>query len=1027
MLRERAKLAAHAQPAQRGAITGTIVGGYGQPIAGACVTAIGSAGTVLAAAAPDGTFRLGGLASGSYVLEYRGCGATGRYLTSWSGGTGSRQSAAHVRVTAGQVRHVPVMMLRSAIPAALQSNHASWQRMLAAADGRGLSAAAAAKTGKIKGIVTGRGKPVRGICVITFPTNGGQGYGATTNSKGDYTIRHVPAGRYYVTFDGELCSGPGNSNWLQQTYRDDNNPFGIGGTAVKVTSGRTRSGINGHLRLGGEISGTVTSKSGRKLAGICVSTNGQVKGGFIGLQTQTVRNGSYHLNALYPGKWPLQFSIGCGSKGNYAPATHRAIRTGYGQDVSGIDAALGAGGTITGRVTLTARTGKPLAGICVFASNNSGSINSNAATDAAGRYRAIGLGTGTYQLQFQAGCNNNGNYTTVNATARATAGKITKGVDAVLQVGATISGVVTDNHGKPVGGMCIELQGNGAYNANLPESTDDNGSYAINGLSAGTYELGFFGGCGNSGSYAPYWYDNQSDESLATPIKVAVGGTFTANAQLQPGATIAGKLTNASGRALSGICVYATTETDAEIGPVFVALAVTQHGKYSIPDLAPGQYLVNFGCQQDQAYANQWFGVAPGPGQPELVSATPGRTGGIDGVLRQAGTITGVVTSSSGHPLAGICVTAAPIGQAASIATSGAGLGGPTTNSRGDYQLSGLAPGRYSVAFSACEGSSRYASELRATAVTVRSGRTTRGINGRLSVGGTISGRVASTAAKPLRNICIFATDSQTGFVGFASTGKAGTYTVTGLGTGSYLVEIGPCLNQDLTTVLRHVRVRQPHATRDINVTLSPGGTVAGVVTAISSSGAPVPDTCVEVISSNPANPGSVGTTGANGSYRATGLATGTYQVYFGDPLCILAVPGLAPQWYDDQPTQATASPVSVTAGQTTSSIDAALQPDGEITGAVSGPSDSRISGACVTAVPLPAAGSPRIVAVSRPGGYALADLLPGRYKVEFSSGCGATGYASQWWKDASSQAVAKIITVVAGEDASGISATLKR
>jgi hypothetical protein len=1035
MLRERAKLAAHGQPAQRGAITGTIVGVYGQPIAGACVTAIGSAGTVLAAAAPDGTFRLAGLAPGSYVLEYRDCAAAGRYATSWSGGAGSRRSAAHVQVTAGQVRHVPVMMLRLASPAALQSNRASWQRMVAAADGRGLSAAAAAKTGKIKGIVTGMGKPLRGICVITFPTNGGVGYAATTSKDGSYTIGDIKPGRYDVTFAGPLC--PTTTNWLMQTYRNDNNPFGLGATAVEVTSGKTRTGIDGHLRLGGEISGMVTSTSGHKLAGICVTVTGQVPHGLIGLQTQTGRNGSYHLHALYPGKWSLQFSIGCGSTGNYAPAGHRAIRIRYGQDVSGIDAALGTGGTITGKVTLTTSSGEPLSGICVFASNNSGSVNLNVGTNTAGRYRVIGLGTGKYQMQFSPGCDNNGNYTTVFSTVHATAGKVTSGANAVLQVGGVISGTVTDSHGKPVPGTCIELDGSSAGTANVPESTGSDGSYVINQLSAGTYQLGFFGGCGSSGSYAPNWYDNQSNESQATPIKLAVGATFTANAQLQPGATISGKVTNAAGHGLSGLCVGVATETDAELGPIFEAEAgTTRGGAYSIPNLAPGQYLVNFGCGGFQAYANQWFGVAPGAGAPELVSAGPGRTGGIDGVLRPAGTISGVVTSNSGHPLEGICVATPRIGQPASIVSSASGLTEAITDSRGAYQIAGLAGGSYLVQFSPCAGAFKYAEQwyrdkasiASATIVRVRAGKTTRGIDGRLVVGGSISGRVVDVAAKPLRNICVFANDAQTASSGLAITGKAGTYTVPGLSTGSYVLEVGPCTNQNLITVLTHAKVTQPHAVRGVDVTLHPGGTVAGVVTATSSSGPPVPGTCVEVISSNPANVGSFAITGANGSYQATGLATGSYQVYFGDPLCPLGTPGLAPQWYDGQSVQAKATPVAVTAGQTTPSINAALQPDGEITGAVSaGPSDTPLSGACVTAVPLPGAGLPRIVAVSRAGGYALADLLPGRYKVEFSAGCGATGYKSQWWKDASSQAAAKVITVVAGQTVPSISATLTR
>jgi hypothetical protein len=1031
-LRERAKWAAHAGPVRSAAIAGTVTGPAGRPIAGACVTAIGRAGSVLAAAAPDGTFRLAGLAPGSYALVYRDCAAPGRYLTRWSGGAVSQRSAARIQATAGQVRRVPAMMLRPVSPAALLPNRASWQRMLAATDGRGLSVAAAAKTGRISGVVTGKGKPLGGICVVAFAVNGGLGYGATTTKHGTYTVRHVAAGRYYVSFAGGLC--PSNTNWLQQVYRDDNNPFGIGGTAVKVSAGKTITGIDGHLRLGGEISGTVTSKSGHKLAGICVAANGQVPGGFVDIELPTARDGSYHLHALFPGKYSVQFSIGCGSKGNYAPASHRAIRIRYGQDVSGINAALGTGGTITGKVTLTTSSGQPLAGICVFANNNSGSVNANAATDAAGDYRLIGLGTDTYQLQFQPGCNNGGNYTSAAASAHATEGEVTSGVNAVLQVGGVISGTVTDTHGRPVSGICIDLQGSGDFTANLPGSTANDGSYLINQLSAGTYQIGFSGGCGNSGSYAPNWYNNQSDQSLATPITLAAAGTFTANAQLQPGATITGKVTNASGHGLSGICVDAATEFQAELGAVFQASAFSHNGTYSIPNLAPGQYLVNFGCDQDQAYANQWFGVGPGAGAPALVSAGPGRTGGINGVLQPGGTITGVVTSSSGHPLAGICVTAARVGQSASAISSSGGPGEPFTDSRGAYRLTGLAAGRYVVTFSPCAGAFQYAQQvyrdqasvLTATPVSVKAGKTTRGINGRLVVGGSISGRVVSTTAKPLRNICVFVA-SQNGVASFAITGKAGTYTVRGLASGNYVLEVIPCGNQNLIAVLTGAKVTQPHATRGIDVTLHPGGTITGVVTATSSSGPPVSNTCVEVDSSDPANLGSFAVTGADGKYQATGLAAGTYQVFFSDPLCPLSPPGLAPQWYNNQPTQAKATPVAVTIGQTTPSINATLQPDGEITGTVSGPSGSAISGACAIAWPIPGAGTPPVVAVSRPGGYALADLLPGRYKVEFSSGCGAVGYASQWWKGASSKATAKAITVVAGKDVSGISARLHR
>jgi hypothetical protein len=63
---------------------------------------------------------------------------------------------------------------------------------------------------------------------------------------------------------------------------------------------------------------------------------------------------------------------------------------------------------------------------------------------------------------------------------------------------------------------------------------------------------------------------------------------------------------------------------------------------------------------------------------------------------------------------------------------------------------------------------------------------------------------------------------------------------------------------------------------------------------------------------------------------------------------------------------------------------------------------------------------------VTRGGGYSVIDLTPGRYRVEFSSGCGASGYATQWWKNASSQGRATIITVPANTVRTGIDAVLR-
>jgi hypothetical protein len=997
------------------------------------VTAVGRAGSVTAAAAPDGTFRLADLAAGSYALEYRDCSAAGRnltsasgYLTTWSGGTSTQSSAARVRVTAGQARRVPVMMLKPANPAAaIASGQASFRRELAA-NGRSISAAAA-KKGEITGKVSGKGKALRGICVSVVPVVNGPGYAAKTSKNGTYTVRHVVAARYQVTFAGDSCPAP--RNWLEQAYKDDNklsDLFGDGGTVIRVRAGHKVTGINAHLRLGGQISGIVTSKSGARLRGICVSAEGALgHGNFVGTESRTARNGRYYLHALFPGRYPLRFGIGCGSGGsNYAPTSHRAVKVSLGQERT-VNEELAPGASIAGKVTLGSSSGRPLSGICVNASNASGSVATSASTNNKGHYRVIGLTGGRFQLQFSPDCSyNQGNYTTTLVTVRTKAGEQTSGVNAILQVGGKISGAVTNSHGKPVPGICIQLDGANSYTAVLHASTGDHGSYAITRLSAGTYEVGFSGGCGNSGNYAPTWYKNQANESLATPITVSTGGTTVADQQMLPGATISGKVTDASGHRLSGVCVSAATEMQAELGPVFTQNAFTEHGNYTISGLAPGQYLIEFGCGQNSKYAHQWFRGAPDAGSAELIWAGAGRTSGINAVLHAGGSIIGVVTNKAGHPLAGVCVAATRMTTGINLVAFTSGINQPFTGSRGTYKISGLAPGRYDVSFSPCRGSQQYVQQSSA-AVRVRAGKTTSGIDGRLAVGGTMSGRVVNAYGTPLRNICILAYDS-TGSVGFGTTGKAGTYLVRGLSTGAYTLQFSHCGNQNYVAVLRHARVTAPHATRGVNATMHRGGSITGFVTEGSASGTPVSNVCVEADSSNPDNLGGFAGTGDDGSYRLTGLAAGKYQVYF-DPTCLFG-PGLAPQWYNDQPTQATANSVTVKVNKTRASIDAVLQPGGtgEITGTVSG-SAGPLSGVCVTAVPLPAGSALPVVGVTRSSGYTLADLAPGRYKVKFSSGCGADGYVTQWWRHKTSQKTATVIRVGPGQDKSGISATLSK
>ena len=71
--------------------------------------------------------------------------------------------------------------------------------------------------------------------------------------------------------------------------------------------------------------------------------------------------------------------------------------------------------------------------------------------------------------------------------------------------------------------------------------------------------------------------------------------------------------------------------------------------------------------------------------------------------------------------------------------------------------------------------------------------------------------------------------------------------------------------------------------------------------------------------------------TDASGTYTVTGLPAGTYKVQFSD------ASGYLEQWYNNKPDYESATEVQVSAGNTTTGIDARLIEGGKISGTVTG------------------------------------------------------------------------------------------
>src|ERR1700722_10194565 len=132
-------------------------------------------------------------------------------------------------------------------------------------------------------------------------------------------------------------------------------------------------------------------------------------------------------------------------------------------------------------------------------------------------------------------------------------------------------------------------------------------------------------------------------------------------------------------------------------------------------------------------------------------------------------------------------------------------------------------------------------------------------------------------------------------------------------------------------------------------------------------------------------------TTAAGGTYSITGLAPGSFEVFF-DPTCsnTQSSPDF-PLWYPNSLTAGGASTVSVSSGNTTSPINASLQTFGSIGGTVTDAADpGGLAGVCVTATSSTGGSGLGTAVTTSNGTYSIADLAPDSYTVEFAPSCGA-------------------------------------
>lgn len=374
------------------------------------------------------------------------------------------------------------------------------------------------------------------------------------------------------------------------------------------------------------------------------------------------------------------------------------------------------------------------------------------------------------------------------------------------------------------------------------------------------------------------------------------------------------------------------------------------------------------------------------------------------------GSIRGVVTAPNGTPVAGASVSAAPFEGTA---------GGASTTSRADgsYVLVGLPTGAYRVTFVAAGFGPPYyypgtTDFFHAAAVRVADGVVTTDIDQHYTATGGISGNVRSAGGAALNGAAVMVT-STSGFGSTSATsGPDGAYVASGLADGTYLVNAAAPGHVSVyysgaldISGAAAVTVTGGVVTTGIDVVLPLAGGISGQVTL--ADGTPAAGAVVTVAMGSRTGAAS---TAADGTYSIDGLVAGNYVVGFagaGSPM--------PEEYYDDAPSTALATPVTVVVGTPTPPVDAMLGPDPSLGGTVFGDGDQPLPGATVTVTSD--SGIVSSATTGADGGYLFTRLADGEYTVAFS----AAGYSTRYYDGAVDAAGAKLVTIVKHNPIAGV------